>query len=181
MFIELKCNSCSAPVKKRTKEVNRQLRKNPDAKFYCSLSCSGKQNGRHLIGRYPFIAGSVHHKKAIEAAKNKNTKHIGLLKHLNEIIRRAKRRDPSHNLTMDYLIDLWKEHNQRCALSNIPIMFDAPDFVQMASLDRIDSSVGYIVGNVQFVSCSINWAKSTMSDDRVRDLIKLIRESGDVE
>lgn len=177
MKIEVKCNSCDIIVLKLKKEVNRQRKKNPNANFYCSLSCSGKQNASHLAGRYPFVAGSPQHAKALEAAKQKNTKYTGVLKFVAETLKRVRRRDPSHNLTVEYLLDLWDGQHERCAISNIPIQIDAIDYVQMASLDRIDSEKGYVQGNVQYVSCSINFAKSTMSDTRVEQFLRLICEN----
>lgn len=47
----------------------------------------------------------------------------------------------------------------------------------MPSVDRIDSTLGYVSGNIQFVSCALNLAKSTMSNDDALELIRLIRES----
>lgn len=45
-----------------------------------------------------------------------------------------------------------------------------------ASLDRIDSSKGYIKGNIQFVSTMINLMKSTLSHDETVDFInKLVK------
>jgi hypothetical protein len=38
---------------------------------------------------------------------------------------------------------------------------------QLASLDRIDSSKGYIKGNIQFVSVIANYAKNEMTHDEM--------------
>lgn len=46
--------------------------------------------------------------------------------------------------------------------------------INCASLDRIDSSKGYIKGNVQFVSLPINYMKSTKSDIEIRQFLKQI-------
>ena len=45
---------------------------------------------------------------------------------------------------------------------------------KQASLDRIDSSKGYIKGNIQFISTPINYMKSTMTDSEVKSFLKLI-------
>lgn len=45
-----------------------------------------------------------------------------------------------------------------------------------ASVDRIDSSKGYIPGNIQFVSTCINYLKNTMSDKDTRFICKCIAE-----
>ena len=50
-----------------------------------------------------------------------------------------------------------------------------------ASLDRIDSSKGYEIGNVQFISTAINYMKNTMSHEDTLKLCEIIAEkySGD--
>ena len=42
--------------------------------------------------------------------------------------------------------------------------------IYTASLDRIDSSKGYVIGNVQFISTALNYMKNNMSHN---DTIKL--------
>jgi hypothetical protein len=67
------------------------------------------------------------------------------------------------NITLEYIWDLLLEQNRKCALTGLPLTF-AKDYNkstldQTASLDRIDSSVGYIIGNVQWVHKEINKIK----------------------
>ncbi len=83
-----------------------------------------------------------------------------------------------HNLSIQYLMSIWDAQQGRCALSNIPLTLEVNtrNINTQASLDRIDSSIGYVQGNVQFVSCALNYAKSNKSDDSIRDLIALIKE-----
>lgn len=45
-----------------------------------------------------------------------------------------------------------------------------------ASLDRIDSTKGYIIGNVQFISTPINYLKNTMTDLETKQYLKLISQ-----
>jgi hypothetical protein len=66
-----------------------------------------------------------------------------------------------------------------CALSGeaITLPKNRTDFVgggYTASLDRIDSSKGYIVGNVQWVHKDINFMKFTFSESRFIDLCKKV-------
>jgi hypothetical protein len=42
------------------------------------------------------------------------------------------------------------------------------------SLDRIDSSIGYVFGNVQIVCVMANYAKSDFSDEQMREFCKAI-------
>ena len=54
----------------------------------------------------------------------------------------------------------------RCSLSGLPIRLptDTYDKASTASLDRIDSSKGYIPGNVQWVHKKINMMKNRLPD-----------------
>lgn len=43
-----------------------------------------------------------------------------------------------------------------------------------ASLDRIDSSKPYEVGNIQFISTPINYMKNSMSDEQTKTYLRVI-------
>lgn len=65
--------------------------------------------------------------------------------------------------SMIYLNDIARD---RCALSGRPLMYKKypRDTAATASLDRIDSSKGYIKGNLQWIHKDVNRMKSHMSD-----------------
>ncbi len=177
-LIEMQCESCNKTMFKSLGEVNRQRRKKQNPRFFCSRACSGKGNHAHLLGKNPVQSGSALQKKMLNAAKIKNTKYKdGITKYMADIMRRVRKRDPDNDLDLDFLKQLWINSENRCAISNIPILLDAEDHIQRASLDRKDSSKGYLKNNVQFVSCSINFAKSNMGDDRIKHLLSLICEN----
>jgi hypothetical protein len=61
---------------------------------------------------------------------------------------------------------LWGAQNGRCAISGLPLIrrtFGTKKAPNVASLDRINSEIGYIKGNVQFVAYSLNLAKQDFS------------------
>lgn len=95
----------------------------------------------------------------------------------------AKLRGWEFDLSLEYLWNLYESQNRRCAYTGIEI--NMPIFVRqlrgennedIASLDRMDSSVGYIRGNVQWVCKRVNYMKHTMSDDYFLSWIKSIYE-----
>lgn len=83
------------------------------------------------------------------------------------------------NLTIEYLWDLFLQQNRTCALSGIPIGFarryaNTRAEPQTASLDRIDSGAGYVVGNVQWVHKDVNRMKSVFTQDRYLEICRMV-------
>lgn len=69
------------------------------------------------------------------------------------------------NITKEYLWDLYIKQDKKCALSGIPIKLSI-DLKEKdtASLDRINSSITYLIGNVQWVHKEINKMKSNLDE-----------------
>jgi hypothetical protein len=83
----------------------------------------------------------------------------------------ARSRDLEFNLTVEYLWQLFEEQAGKCALSGLPISFGATtkDRDATASLDRKDSTLGYVTGNVWWVHKEINFMKGTLPLSRFID------------
>ena len=73
-----------------------------------------------------------------------------------------------------YLWKLFLKQDQRCALSDFPIILSKKISNTTASLDRIDSSKGYIKGNVQWIHKDINKMKMNFNQQYFIDTCKLI-------
>ena len=68
------------------------------------------------------------------------------------------------NITFEYLADLLIEQDFKCDLTGWDI--DAMEVNKnTASLDRIDSSKGYIEGNVQWVHKMVNMSKQQYTQE----------------
>jgi len=72
--------------------------------------------------------------------------------------KRGKTRVIEFNITIEYAWKLFIQQDKKCALSDIDIFFEK-DGMTTASLDRIDSSKGYVEGNVQWVHKDVNIMK----------------------
>lgn len=77
---------------------------------------------------------------------------------------RAKSLGHDFDITIEYISSLFDKQNKRCVISGEYIFLNQnkrlnPDLETTASLDRIDSSKGYIEGNVQWVHKTINRMK----------------------
>lgn len=80
----------------------------------------------------------------------------------NSARNRAAKKKIDFNLTQEYLYQLWAEQNGLCAISGIKMETETGIVISnpyKASLDRIDSSKGYTMGNVQLVCGKINLMK----------------------
>ena len=65
------------------------------------------------------------------------------------------------SVSLEYLWQLFLKQNRKCVLTGWEIVFDKRrTSKQTASLDRIDSSKGYIEGNVQWIHKDVNLMKN---------------------
>jgi hypothetical protein len=106
-----------------------------------------------------------------EGRPNRNTKKFGDIhqSYIYLIKNRAKNKNLDFNLTGAYLWKLFIKQNKKCALSGLELHFPKAWGVKSktlitASLDRIDSNKGYIIGNVQWVHKTINTMKMNLTD-----------------
>lgn len=89
---------------------------------------------------------------------------------------RAKKYDqPEPDIDRDYLYQLFKDQQGRCALSGV-IMKIEKGAVTCLSLDKIKPEQGYIKGNVQWVAWAVNRAKGDMEEDVFLDMCRQILE-----
>jgi hypothetical protein len=68
-------------------------------------------------------------------------------------------------IAFEFLMELWKEQNGRCAITGIEMTHLAGEGRTQTnvSIDRIDSSIGYVEGNIQLVCKIVNVMKSELS------------------
>jgi hypothetical protein len=152
---EFVCDHCGNLEKKPTSEYNRNTKLN--RKNFCSRSCSftyGRDSGkikpktRYVISQH---------------AGNKND----LYTPFRYTYRCAQTRWKDFDLTIDDLKEQWELQEGICPYSKfnleLPIGTRKVHHSIRASLDRIDSSKGYIKGNIRIISHLANKMKSNVS------------------
>lgn len=90
---------------------------------------------------------------------------------------RAIRRGYNIEIDIKFVWELYLKQGKKCKLSGLPIYFaNANRKVSetTASLDRIDSTKGYIKDNVQWVHKKVNIMKNKMPEDEFIRICKLI-------
>jgi hypothetical protein len=107
-------------------------------------------------------------------------KEVNYLKnYLSSIKKRAIKKNIEFDLEEDYLNQLFKIQSGLCGITNVPIKIPTrieTKIYETASLDRIDSSSGYIKGNVMWVVLGINYMKNRHSNEDLKELIDRIFE-----
>jgi hypothetical protein len=99
----------------------------------------------------------------------------------------AKRLGILCTVSKKYLWELFLKQNRKCSLSGLDLKFRLNNSEQTASLDRIDSSKGYVDGNVQWIHKCINIMKNGFSEDDFLRFCKRVYEHnrnrihGDIE
>lgn len=107
-------------------------------------------------------------KTAIQRSPESFLRHLSihLRKYSKQKAVRRKNLNPACldvQIDYDYLLDLYKRQDGKCALTGVEMTHVFNNFRSM-SVDRIDSSQGYIPGNVQLVCQFINTAKRHFSN-----------------
>jgi hypothetical protein len=98
------------------------------------------------------------------------SKYVGSIPsaYFNDLKKNAKSRNLDFNLSPESLDFLYKKQKGKCAISGLNIAFDV-DINQSntypASLDRINSSVGYVDGNIQWVAREVNHMKWSLKEE----------------
>jgi len=98
----------------------------------------------------------------------------------SSIIRGAKSRKIEFNISIEQLWDLFLRQDRRCALTGQQIALSAGRRIgkSTASLDRIDSKIGYTTNNVQWIHKDINIMKLNFSQEYFIKICRAIaRES----
>lgn len=91
----------------------------------------------------------------------------------------AVRRGHEFSLTKEIMWQIFLDQNGKCKYTGLQLSFGANTrgHEKTASLDRIDSSKGYIEGNIQWVHKDINFMKRALEERKFLEYIKLIFEN----
>lgn len=112
--------------------------------------------------------------------KNRGSKDLNrlLYKRFHGLKDRSNRKNIDCNIDLQYLHELWDKQKGLCALSGIPMTyyFDSGRVPTNLSVDRIDSSLGYVRGNIQLVCMAVNQMKSDLTIEQLKYFCKSILE-----
>jgi hypothetical protein len=177
----VKCEHCQIQFYKLNKEIERCNKKGIKNHF-CSRSCVAKYRNKSRssdfwklqYAKYPNFKGYE---------KNRQDEYSPFKTFISK--GRASIKAKGCSITLKYLKDQWESQNGICPYSKIKMIlpknaneYNKTKSLIKASLDRIDSSKGYIEGNVEFVCCGINLAKNDFSKEAMVEFISTIALNG---
>lgn len=132
-----------------------------------------------IVNRRPELLARVNMTNNCGCEPRGSWKGVGSLSQtfFGRIKRSAKIRNFDFDISIKYAWELYEKQNGKCALTGLDIPFgenttDKND----ASLDRIDSSLGYTKDNIQWVHKDINIMKMDMNQEEFIKMCKLVCE-----
>lgn len=167
------CKNCGTEFEKPISEIIRNKRLNRPN--FCCRSCVGKHNVKNFPDPesrllYPHSGGK------------QDDKYTKFRYHYRTIHNRSVERGIEMGISIDDLVNQWNIQGGICEFTGVELILSSyskitKNPIYSASIDRIDSSKGYVNGNIRWVSRAINWMKNNMSDELTWKLCELISEN----
>jgi hypothetical protein len=123
--------------------------------------------------RKSYAEASLRENKDCKSCSNKKTENCnrGYIGHIRvswfkKTQLSAALRNIDFDLTIEQIDDMFIQQDFRCALTGFNIGFSEVGAIHTVSIDRIDSSAGYTIYNVQLLHKDVNMMKQTYSQER---------------
>lgn len=152
------------------------------SKWQCLCDC-GKETSyttKHLIRKKNPVKSCGCHRASLKGSNHVQwTGYEGISgswwqSHVLREYKMSKRPKVPVTITIQEAWDLLVRQNFKCSLSNLTIFVGDNSINGTASLDRIDSSKGYELGNVQWTHKHINFMKYTHTQTYFIELCKKV-------
>jgi hypothetical protein len=139
-------------------------------KWLCKCECGNEKAilQTHLVRGNSRSCGCLHRRAG---EQHPNFKGCGEIhqKFFNQMEKAALGRNRTpipFEITIEEIWELFLKQDRKCALSGMPISFPKRAHEpRTASLDRIDSSKGYVSGNVQWLHKDVNMIKGSFTQE----------------
>ena len=137
------------------------------------------------ISKYHLIYGNVEgcsdclgDRVRFEECKNWNSsaKYVTGM-YYQKIKKTAHKRNIVFDISREELDKLFQQQNKKCKYTNLDLIFETHRKKGNASLDRIDSNLGYIKNNLQWVHKDVNRMKWDIPHEDFIKICKLITEN----
>jgi len=180
---KVNCENCGNEFEKLLKEYKRSEKLK--RKHFCNRSCAMVYVNNHRPENY-WKEQYKHQKKKFDIKSqaglgNPRDEFSPFRFFINKCKCRNKETSVEVNLTLKYLKKIWDKQMGICPYTGIKMilpdttnLYQTIHSLKKASIDRIDSSKGYIEDNVEFVCMAINFAKNNYKREDMKSFIKEI-------
>lgn len=90
-------------------------------------------------------------------------------------MRRAKKEGIPFSVTLEYLRGLYEKQDGKCAMTGVTLVVNGG--WNSPSLDKMDPKLGYVEGNVQWLTKKMNTVKQDFTVEEFKELCKTILEN----
>ncbi len=168
--MEKQCTKCKLikPIQEFCKNSRQK-----DGHFYICKECEKVRKKKEYYGGYSEVMKSRQGPE--RQAYNRDWYDDNIIRErVRHAKTRAKRKGYEFNITEEYVLELYESQNKICYITGIILSLEKHKH-NTISLDRIDSSKGYVTGNVALCTDFINRAKSDYSLEEFTDILKQIK------
>lgn len=171
--IELVCQNCQKTFERALKS-DTYRRQKKGMKTFCGRSCSTSYRNKHMPRSF--------YQKNSDRMRTLSGNRRDEFSPFRGFISKCQSRGWVWNVDIEYLKRLWESQDGKCPYTGFQMTLPettcrSHSSLKQASLDRIDSSKGYIKGNVEFVCLFINLAKNKHSREELMGFINELRLS----
>ena len=153
-----------------------EVSRNGHSRWHVKCECGTEKTvlGTHLLQKKTISCGCAMRENGKRNWKGGKEVSASYFANLKRGASGEKNRNPiEFDLTLEYIDELYTKQKGLCNYSKMPISIRA----KTASLDRIDSSKGYIKDNVQWLHKDVNMMKRHYTEDYFLALCKKIGEA----
>ena len=154
--------------------------KHKKSRWLCKCDC-----GKTIIVNYSSLVKNLTKScgcNKLEKGRAKGYKDISF-SWWRRTIKSAITRGINFDLTMEDVWHKYEEQGGKCIMTNLAVTF-SPNYnkikLQTASLDRIDSNLGYIKGNIQIVHKVINHMKGFLTSEEFIGFCNLVAKTHEI-
>lgn len=144
--------------------------------YRCVCKCGSKTN----LPQTNLTRGVSKSCRKCANTARRGTGKIRLAPVFSRVKKGAESRGIEFSITHNYALDVMNLQGWKCALTNIPLYVrwnEKYSCDSNASLDRIDSTRGYVKGNIQWVYMPINLMKWKLDQKEFIRLCRLVTET----
>lgn len=159
---KVQCKNCSLLFEKELRYI--KVAEKKGRPHFCSRSCHTSYRCKTDI--------RFSHKENLRKGSMKDE-----FSDFRYYLRKASSRKKNNNLSLQDIKDCWDHQEGMCAFTGFSLKLNGhhSNLFECASLDRIDSNKPYEIGNIQFISLSLNYAKNNSNNEEFIKFLDKIR------